>query len=185
MAWIKTIGYDQATGELRILYDELLRSRGKLANVHQIQSLDPAALRAHMDLYMAVMFGKSALKRYQREMLAVVVSASNRCAYCVEHHRQALLFYWKDDKRTRQLAADPASADLDAADLALCQYAQRLTLQPGQSSIDHIEQLRALGFSDEAILSATQVVAYFNFVNRLVLALGVELSEEEASGYKY
>jgi alkylhydroperoxidase family enzyme len=35
--------------------------------------------------------------------------------------------------------------------------------------------LRAAGFDDPAILRATEIVAYFNFVNRLADGLGVEL----------
>ncbi len=35
--------------------------------------------------------------------------------------------------------------------------------------------LRAAGFDDEGILRATEVVGYFNFVNRLAEALAVEL----------
>ena len=94
MAYIKTLSYEEADDALKAVYDNITGSRGKLAEVHKIQSLNPPALLAHMDLYLKVMFGKSPLKRYQREMLGVVVSAANRCPYCVEHHRQALLFYW-------------------------------------------------------------------------------------------
>ena len=38
-----------------------------------------------------------------------------------------------------------------------------------------METLRLQGLDDEAILHATQIVAYFNFVNRLALGLGVQL----------
>ena len=38
--------------------------------------------------------------------------------------------------------------------------------------------------SDRAILDASLVVGYFNFVNRMVLALGVKL-EKEPGGYNY
>ena len=42
---------------------------------------NPAALRASMSLYSALMFGESPLTRAQRELLAVVVSRSNDCRY--------------------------------------------------------------------------------------------------------
>ncbi len=185
MAYIRTLNYKEADEELKAVYDNIAGSRGKLAEVHMIQSLNPPALMAHMELYLKVMFGKSPLKRYQREMLGVVVSAANRCPYCVEHHRQALLFYWKDDDRTHRFIAEPAEAGLNAGDLALCRFAKELTLAPWESNEDKIIQLRQAGFDDRSILDATQVIAYFNFVNRMVLALGVELTEEEASGYNY
>lgn len=185
MAYIKTLSYEEADDELKAVYDNITGSRGKLAEVHKIQSLNPPALMAHMDLYLKVMFGKSPLKRYQREMLGVVVSAANRCPYCIEHHRQALLFYWKDDERTRRFIANPSEAGLGAGDLALCRFAKALTVAPWESGEEQIEALRRAGFDDRSILDATQVIAYFNFVNRMVLALGVEFNDEEASGYNY
>ena len=119
MANIKTIPPDQAEGELKKIYGNLLETRGKIAEVHKIQSLNPEALLAHMVLYMAVMFGKSPLKRYQREMLGVVTSGANRCEYCINHHEQALLAYWKDESKTKKLAENRSDLDLSEQDQLL------------------------------------------------------------------
>jgi uncharacterized peroxidase-related enzyme len=185
MSYINTIPYNESTGELREIYDGLIKGRGKLAAVHQIQSLNPQALIAHMELYKAVMFNRSPLKRYQQEMIAVVVSAANQCRYCIRHHQEALNFYWKDEARTQYLVTDRTQADLSDRDEGLCAFAEALTRHPGQASEADTQRLRDLGLEDRAILDATQVVAYFNFVNRLVQGLGVELSEEDVKGYRY
>lgn len=185
MPHIKTINYEEADGELRPIYDGLIRLRGKLAEVHKIQSLNPPALAAHMELYKAVMFLRSPLKRYQREMIAVVVSAANQCAYCIAHHKEALLFYWKSNERVNALLDDRGKAGLTEAENALCQYAETLTLRPHEDTASQIEVLRSRGLDDRAILDATQVVAYFNFVNRMVLGLGLAPEEEEVQGYNY
>jgi uncharacterized peroxidase-related enzyme len=185
MPYIQTISYEDSSGELRQVYDNLIAARGKLAEVHKIQSLNPKALLAHMEFYKAVMFTRSALKRYQREMIAVIVSAANQCTYCIEHHKEALLFYWKDVERLEKLLFDRGNAGLSETDIGLCRYAEALTLNPADISEEEIENLRSLGLADTAILDATQVVAYFNFVNRMVLALGVEFTEEETKGYNY
>jgi len=185
MAFIKTIVPEDAEGELKRIYQDLEKSRGKIAEVHKIQSLNPDALVAHMELYMAIMFGKSPLKRYQREMLGVVVSAGNRCEYCVNHHEQALLAYWKDKEKSRLLITDRSELELSDADRLLCKLAEDLTKNQDQDHSNHISGLRDTGLEDRAILDAVQVIAYFNFVNRMVLGLGVEFSEEEMKGYKY
>ena len=75
MAWINEIEEQDADGELRTVYDELLKSRGKLANILQVQSLNPGALKTHVDLYMHLMFARSGLSRKEREAIAVVVSS--------------------------------------------------------------------------------------------------------------
>lgn len=40
-----------------------------------------------------------------------------------------------------------------------------------------LEPLRAAGYSDEQIHGAAQVVAYFNYINRIADALGVDLED--------
>jgi alkylhydroperoxidase family enzyme len=45
--------------------------------------------------------------------------------------------------------------------------------------------MKTVGLSDSGILDAVLVIAYFNFVNRIVLSLGLEFTPEEAAGYKY
>ena len=54
-------------------------------------------------------------------------------------------------------------------------YAVKLTLTPWEMVADDVEQLRARGFSDSAILDINQVTGYFAYVNRLADGLGVEL----------
>lgn len=185
MAYIKVIDYQESSGELREIYDGLKASRGKLADVHKIQSLNPPTVLSHMKLYQDVMFGHSPLQRYQREMLAVVVSAANQCDYCLSHHREALFYYWKDYKRVDSLTRQPEAAGIDEADEALCQYARELTLTAESSGQQNILALRDAGWGDRAILDATLIVSYFNFVNRMALALGLEIQPDETRGYKY
>lgn len=186
MAYIDIIEPHQAEGSLKEIYSDLEKKRGKLAQIHKIQSLHPETITAHMDLYMSVMFSKSPLKRAQREMMAVVVSAANHCEYCQLHHGEALNHYWKDEEKVEMLRADFTRVKLSDIDLQLCRLAQKLTAEPGNidGSLD-IDPLKKLGLSDRAILDAVLVVSYFNFVNRTVLGLGVEADEEEVKGYKY
>lgn len=185
MPYIRVIDPEDAEGELREEYERLLGSRGKLAAIHTIHSLSPKALRAHMDLYLTLMFGRSKLKREVREAIAVVVSRANGCDYCDEHHVQALLAYWKDEARLDALRRDPHEAGLDARTLAILEHAVALTRDPAAASRADVERLRALGISDEEILDLTLITAYFNFVNRIAQGLGVEVSPGEATGYRY
>ena len=81
MAWIKMVKPEEVTGDLKIEYEKAVRRAGKVFNILKIQSLNPAALRASMELYQATMYGPSGLSRAEREMLATVVSWANRCFY--------------------------------------------------------------------------------------------------------
>lgn len=186
MPRIKTIEPEMAGGRLKEIYDDLLEKRGRIAAVHQIQSLRPESIRQHMDLYMEVMFSRSELSRAEREMIAVVVSSANQCPYCIAHHGEALNHYWKNPKKVENLAADFLSLALNPREIALCRFARLLTLNPGaHKDHDHTAMLRKAGLSDEAILDVVLVIAYFNFVNRIVLSLGVELEDGGGGGFKY
>ena len=77
MAKIKTIRYEEASGRLKEIYDDLVDKRGKLASVHTIQSLRPESIVKHINLYLEIMFTKSELSRAEREIMAVIVSKCN------------------------------------------------------------------------------------------------------------
>ncbi len=81
MAFIDYISYEDASDKLKALYDQYKGPRGTVANIVRIAGPNPAAMKGHMDMYRAIMFGKSPLSRHQREMIAVVVSSINQCHY--------------------------------------------------------------------------------------------------------
>jgi len=185
MPFIEIIGPEQASGELAEVYDSVAKKRGKVGGVLQLHSLNPQSLTRHIDLYMTVMFGKSPLRRQLREVLAVVVSCANRCQYCQTHHGEALNHFWKDEKRVQRLKDNFRDADLSEAELALADYAWRLTREPSSISEDTVAAMRELGWSDRAVLDAALVIAYFNFVNRMVLGLGAHLEADAGKGFQY
>ncbi len=65
---------------------------------------------------------------------------------------------------------------------ALCDFAARLTRAPATVSAADIQALRAHGLDDADIHDAIQVVAYFNYVNRVADAVGVEDEPEWCEG---
>lgn len=81
MAWIRTISDQEARGRLAAFFDSARKRAGRVYNIIRLMSLNPSTLEASMSLYRSAMFGQSPLSRAQREMLAVVVSARNRCRY--------------------------------------------------------------------------------------------------------
>ncbi len=186
MPYIDVIPPEAAKGQLKEIYDDLIKKRGKLAAVHQIQSLNPTSIVNHMDLYMTLMFGNSPLRRYQREMMAIVTSTENNCEYCQRHHSEALLHFWKDQELVDQLKKDPSQLDLDKTDQLLCDYAVDLTRHPSTITENkYAEPLRKSGLGDRAILDASLIISYFNFVNRIVLGLGVAIESDQGKGYHY
>ena len=185
MPWIRVIDEGQATDELKHIYQQVAGQRGKVANIMKIHSLLPQTMKSHLDFYLSIQFAPGGITRQQREMLAVVVSAQNHCAYCLSHHAQALDHYWKDPKKLARFTQHFKLVPLSEADQAMLAYSDKLTRNPADVTAADVESLRQAGFSDEQILSINLIVSYFNFVNRLALGLGVEFSPEEVQGYRY
>jgi uncharacterized peroxidase-related enzyme len=78
------------------------------------------------------------------------------------------------DAFVRAVARDWRSADLTAADRALCEFAAKLTRDQHNMAPADLDKLRKHGFDDRAIHDATQVISYFNYITRVADGLGVE-----------
>ena len=185
MPWIDYINEDEATGELIDIYDEIKKKRGKLSNVMKIHSLNPDVIKKHMELYISIMFGKSDLSRKDRELIAVVVSLINNCNYCIKHHAEALSHYWRDQEKLEKFIKDFNTFEFSEKTQEMLKYVFQLTKSPDKICKNDIDKLKVKGFSDRDILDINLIVSYFNFVNRIVLGLGVEFNDEEIKGYNY
>ncbi|MCF7802101.1 MAG: peroxidase-related enzyme [Candidatus Marinimicrobia bacterium] len=183
MSRIRIISEDQATGSLAKLYASIAGSRGGVANVLKLHSLLPQTMADHFRLYKTLMFGLSketGIARKNLEMVAVVVSVTNQCDYCVVHHSEPLKRLLKDETLVMALGQTDWSyleQHLEPRWLLVLNFAQLLTRSPVEISDHHIESLGEF-FSDEQILHLVLVVNYFNFVNRNVMALGINLEHD-------
>ena len=185
MAWIDIIDETEAEGALKTIYGKISGNRGKVSNIMRAQSLNPKAMKAHLNLYLSLMFDPAGLTRERCELIGAAVSAANGCRYCTRHHAIALNHYWKDEKRIQQFIASYDSFELPENDQKMLDYAVKLTRSPERITRDDIEILRNAGFSDKDILDINLITSYFNLANRIALGLGVEFTQEEAEGYEY
>ncbi len=175
MAWIKTIDEDHATDALKTCYKKYGDPFEGVENIWKAHSLNPDALRFHHELYQYLATGKSGLSRMQREMIGVAVSAANRSPYGVRHHGKILFQLTKNPFLVKAMEGDYASADIPQKDVAMIEYARKLTLEPSKIAKTDIDALRNAGFKDADILDVALFTAYCNFADRLASGLGVEI----------
>ena len=69
--------------------------------------------------------------------------------------------------------------------MAMCNFAKKLTETPNQIDIQDIELLKNYNLSDKDISQIVQIIAYFNYINRVADGLGLEPEDFiDEKGYK-
>jgi uncharacterized peroxidase-related enzyme len=176
MSWIRAVVPGQAGAALAPVYERIAAHArsGSVAHLWQAWGGDAAGLGTLYDHYRAVMGDPSPLTRAQAELIAVVVSATNGCGYCVAHHGPKLSLLAGEDL-ARAVARDYREANLTARDRILLDAAVALTCEPSERTQADIERMREYGFDDRSILKATEIAALYNLINRVVSSLGVQL----------
>ena len=178
MSWIRNIPPAAAAASLAPIYERIAANArsGKVANLWQAWGGDAGGLDTVHASYRALMAEPEPLSAAQAEMIAVVVSATNGCGYCVAHHGPRLSAL-AGEALARAVARDYREANLAARDRVLLDAAVALTCEPSERTRADIDRQREYGFDDAAILKATEIAALYNMLNRVVSALGVELED--------
>ena len=100
----------------------------------------------------------------------------------MESHEPDLLDEIHDQEKVLKIQEDYTQIDFDPATRTLLDFAGKLTLDIKDMEKTDIDSLRTSGFSDEDILDAVHLISYFNFVNRVLDALGAEPEEDMRFG---
>ena len=81
MPYVRTVPYNEARGELKTTYDQMLQDRGFVPNVQAVSGIRPHLVKSLQIHVKSVMRTESGLTPAEREMVATVVSAVNKCQY--------------------------------------------------------------------------------------------------------
>jgi uncharacterized peroxidase-related enzyme len=143
---------------------------GFVPNVLLAYAHNNAKLEAFVAFYNELMLGPSGLSKLEREMIAVVVSAENRCFYCLTAHGAALRSLSGDPQFAETLAMNYRAADLSPRQRGMLDFAAQLTREAYVGETER-EALRQLGFSEADIWDIAAVAAFFNQTNRMAAAV--------------
>ncbi|MBI4166887.1 MAG: peroxidase-related enzyme [Acidobacteria bacterium] len=96
----------------------------------------------------------------------------------MEAHGEDLRVESGDAKLAQQVKRDYRRARLTPRQKTLANFAVKATRKPSSVRPGDLAALRKHGLSDRDILDAVQVIAYFNYINRIADALGVDQEPE-------
>jgi uncharacterized peroxidase-related enzyme len=143
---------------------------GFVPNVLKAYAFDMAKLSAFVAMYNDLMLGPSGLSKLEREMIAVAVSAHNRCYYCLVAHGAAVRQLSGDPPLGELMAMNYRAARLSRRERAMLDFAVRLTAEPWLVEEEDRAALRGAGFSDRNIWDIAAVAGFFNMSNRVASA---------------
>ena len=160
-------------------YFEKCREKiGFVPNVLRAYAHDTTKLEAFVAFYNDLMLGESGLTKLEREMIAVAVSAENRCFYCLAAHGAAV----------RQISGDPVlgelmvmnwrAANLSARHGAMLGFAVTMTQDSASITEEDRDALREVGFSERDVWDIAAVAAFFNMSNRMASAVDMRPNRE-------
>jgi uncharacterized peroxidase-related enzyme len=185
MAWIRTIAAGDADAELEAAmaaqhalypaeYDGPIPGiDADMPGIVAAHTLIPQALHHAFATFGALMAPDLPLSRRDHEMIALMVSLTNRCRYCTASHREFLNRVELDEGLARALTEDYANAPISEAERAMLDYAVQVTKDATRISPAWHDRLRGVGFDDRGILQITLIASWFNAINRTADALGV------------
>jgi uncharacterized peroxidase-related enzyme len=185
VAWITPPDEASLPEEVRALFARQRERNGAVHNSALVAAHNPAVLLAQ-SAFSGALFDPEggSLTPRERELIAVVVSAENRCEPCTVGHTAKLRQLTGDANWVDTLAINYRRARLNARDRALADFALRITRASAEIEEADLAQLRAVGLDDAAIVEAATVAAYFNFSNRLTSALGVRPHAETFAAFR-
>ncbi len=182
MSRIAVVEESQAQGSVKVIYEGIKKQMGIVPNVFKSASSWPELLKSIVKLFETVMTSETRLPRATKEMIAALVSKLNRCQYCVTHHVNFMAQYGVSEAIAQKISQDYHRADLDDKILRLLEFSEKVSKEAYKVTDGDFEELKGFGWTEREILEAIAVVAQFNFLNRIVDALGVSL--ETASSEK-
>jgi uncharacterized peroxidase-related enzyme len=186
-AWIKMIADEDADQNLLDVLQLARTPHGTVDNVMRVHSLRPNTMRGHVILYRAALHDDAnTLPMWLQETISSYVSILNDCPYSLANHwanaRHLINDETKADAVEAALHARRPQEVFEGRELALLEYAAKLTLQPGDMVQTDVEHLKTQGLNDGEILEANQIICYFNYVNRSLNGLGVT-TDNDVVGY--
>jgi uncharacterized peroxidase-related enzyme len=166
---------------LQGLFAKARERLGFVPNVFRTYAFRPERLSAWFEHYRSLHEPTEHLDAADREMIAVVVSAANRCLYCLVAHGAALREALGDPVLGERIAFDWRRADLDERRRAICAYAEKLTLTPQEAGEADLQSLLAVGLTLEEAWDVAEIAAMYNFTNRMAMATNMLPNEEYAA----
>jgi uncharacterized peroxidase-related enzyme len=178
-SWLDLPDPAPATPDTTAILEKTRAKLGYVRNQQRVLAHKPAVLAAVGALGDAVVRDEAGvLTPRERELMALVVSADNKCEACVFAHAAALREHSGNPEWVATIEVNYRRAHLTRRERALADFALKVTRRAAEVEPEDLQALRDAGIPEQGLLEAACVAAYFNLTNRLNSALGIPANPE-------
>jgi uncharacterized peroxidase-related enzyme len=172
LAVVNKILKDQASTEVKEIYESLESRFGYVPDFYAAMAHHPDALKTFLPFYHSIMAKGSVETRY-KELVYLKTSMLNDCPYCTKAHTAAAKRVGITPAQIKALAAYQHSEDFDEKEKAVLQFAESITLNISADREKLHVELRKY-FGENQIVELTLTICMANFTNRFNNALELE-----------
>ena len=157
---------------------EVQEKSGFIPNVFLALAHRPDEFRAFFSYHDALMNKESGLSKGEREMIVVATSGLNECIYCVVAHGAILRIREKNSLIADQIATNYRKADISDRQLAMLDFAVKVSQDASVISKEDIQALASYGFSERDVWDIGSIAAFFALSNRLANMANIRPNDE-------
>ena len=157
---------------------EVQEKSGFIPNVFLALAHRPDEFRAFFSYHDALMNKESGLSKGEREMIVVATSGINECIYCVVAHGAILRIREKNSLIADQIATNYRKADISDRQLAMLDFAVKVSQDASVISEEDIQALASYGFSEQDVWDIGSIAAFFALSNRLANMANIRPNDE-------
>jgi 4-carboxymuconolactone decarboxylase len=151
---------------------------GFVPNVFLVLAHRPDEFRAFFAYHDALMDKKGNLTKAEREMIVVATSSANQCQYCVVAHGAILRIRAKNPLVADQVAVNYRKADITPRQMAMLDFAMKVSSQAWAAGEADFETLRQHGFDMDDIWDIAGIAAFFGLSNRMANVTNMRPNDE-------
>ena len=140
---------------------------GMVPNILKTNTINKKKFDAFNNFYNRLMQEENFLMKFEKEMIAVVVSSINRCLYCCVSHSFTLGKLINDPLTSKNILINYKTANLNNKHTKMLDFVDKLTTSSYLIDDTDRNNLRKVKFSENHILEIIEVCAFFNMTNRI------------------
>lgn len=143
---------DQVSEDNQAIFDKLEKGLGFVPNLYATYAYNDTALGD----YLTLQNRKSTLKAKEREVINLVVSQVNECAYCLAAHTALGKMNGFSDAQILEIRGGAASFDTKID--ALARFVKDITINRSKPSPEVTTQLFAAGYTEANLIDIIMVI---------------------------